>query len=152
MGTRINELSAVDAVQAGDQFVVYDASNGDSRKASVTVVADYMQANLTFDSAEFTTQREAPDGFGFNVTTPSNANTFVILIGSSAENCAIALPVLANCSDKQEILVSTVDAITALSVNEGTGTSKIGDPTSLAIGGFFKMRFDLQTATWYRVG
>lgn len=34
----INRLSAVDSLQDGDQLPVYDQSNGDARKASISVL------------------------------------------------------------------------------------------------------------------
>lgn len=45
-GTRIEELSAVDTLAATDQVPVYDASNDDTRKASMTVIAAYVSTVL----------------------------------------------------------------------------------------------------------
>jgi hypothetical protein len=42
----INQLSSVDNLQGGDQVPVYDQSNGDARKASMTAVLDYISANI----------------------------------------------------------------------------------------------------------
>lgn len=44
--TTINRLSAVDTLQGGDQVPVYDQSNGDARKASMTVLQDFILANF----------------------------------------------------------------------------------------------------------
>ena len=40
----INKLSAVDTIEAGDQFVIYDQSNGDARRASGTTVKAFIDA------------------------------------------------------------------------------------------------------------
>jgi hypothetical protein len=53
--------------------------------------------------------------------------------------------------DKQEILVNTTQAITALTIN-ANGATIVGAPTTLAAGGFFRLRFDGVLDTWYRVG
>lgn len=44
--TTINRLSAVDTLQGGDQVPVYDQSNGDARKASMTVLQDFILSNF----------------------------------------------------------------------------------------------------------
>lgn len=43
----INQLSSVDTLQGGDQFPVYDQSNGDARKVSLTTLTAYIEANIT---------------------------------------------------------------------------------------------------------
>lgn len=42
----INNLSSVSTVSAGDQFPLYSPSNGDARKASMSLIMDYVNANL----------------------------------------------------------------------------------------------------------
>jgi hypothetical protein len=52
----INQLSSLDTLQGGDQIPVYDQSNGDARKASMTTIANYVTSvsgqgdasNITF--------------------------------------------------------------------------------------------------------
>jgi hypothetical protein len=61
------------------------------------------------------------------------------------------LPLLANCVDKQEILVNCTQAITTLTVN-GNGATVTGAPTTLSANGFFRLRFDGLANVWYRVG
>jgi hypothetical protein len=38
----INQLSSVDTLQGGDQIPIYDQSNGDARKASLTALAAFL--------------------------------------------------------------------------------------------------------------
>ena len=42
----INNLSSVSTVTAGDQFPLYSPNNGDARKASMSLIMDYVNANL----------------------------------------------------------------------------------------------------------
>lgn len=48
----INQLSSVDTLQGGDQFPVYDQSNGDARKVSLTTLSAFINegsgGGLTF--------------------------------------------------------------------------------------------------------
>lgn len=41
----INQLSAVDTLQGGDQIPVYDQSNGDARKTSLTTLAAFINGS-----------------------------------------------------------------------------------------------------------
>jgi len=43
----INQLASVDNLQGGDQVPVYDQSNGDARKASITTLLTYIEQNIT---------------------------------------------------------------------------------------------------------
>ena len=42
----INQLSAVDSLQGGDQFPLFSSSQGDARKASLTTLTEYMNETL----------------------------------------------------------------------------------------------------------
>lgn len=42
----INQLSSVDSLQNGDQIPVYDQSNGDARKASMSTLLSYIESNI----------------------------------------------------------------------------------------------------------
>ena len=152
--SRINELTAVDSLNGGDNIPVFDTSNGDTRRASVTTLQEYMQDNLEFDLPDnFTTQYEQPGGFGFSVTLTGSDNIFLILQGSSAEDLGFNWFLDGNVVDKQEVLVSTVDIINAGLAFAITAPTTVGWPAGpLAAGDFYKMRYDAQTATWYRVG
>lgn len=51
----INQLSSIDTLQAGDQIPVYDASNGDARKASMTTLVNYISDNIGSSPVVFDT-------------------------------------------------------------------------------------------------
>jgi hypothetical protein len=63
----------------------------------------------------------------------------------------LVLPLLANCVDKQEVLVNCTQAVSSLTIN-GNGATVTGAPTSLSTNGFFRLRFDGLAKVWYRVG
>lgn len=159
--TEINKLSAVDAVQAGDSVPIFSVTNGDARRAAMSVLLAYMQANLTFPTftgqGAFTTQYAAPSSSGFNVAITDGAddNTNVHLILTPTAGYAagtITLPPVAGLVDKQEVLVNCTQQVTTLTVNGNGATAVTGEPTSLAADDFFRMKYDATTDTWYRVG
>ena len=150
--TAINQLTAVDSLQAGDNLVVYDTSNSDARKVSLTVLTEYLQEQLTHPS--FTTQYNAPSSTGFSVQiTDGSANIHLILTPvTTYADGEIVLPAVANAVDKQEVLVNCTQIVTTLVV-DGNGATVTGEPSTLAAANeFFRLKFDSVTSTWYRIG
>ena len=56
--TDINRLSAASAVAAGDQVPIFSTENGDTRRAAMSVLLAYLQANMTDAMAETLTASE----------------------------------------------------------------------------------------------
>ena len=56
--TAINELSAVSSVSTGDQIPVFSTANGDARRAALSVLLAYLQANMTDAGVETLTASE----------------------------------------------------------------------------------------------
>jgi hypothetical protein len=142
----INQLSAVSTLQGGDNFAVWDMSNGDSRKVSLTVLMDYVNANVT--TVTQNTQYAAPAATGFSVTV-NTGNVWLILTPVSTYAAgAIVLPT--GATDKDTVTVNCTQIVTSLTVS--SGASVVGAPTTLAANDFFTMKFDGATSTWYRIG
>jgi hypothetical protein len=59
--SNINQLSTINTLQGGDLIPVWSTNNGDTRKASMTTLATYMQGALTLpgriDDAVFSPKR-----------------------------------------------------------------------------------------------
>ena len=148
----INQLSSVDAVVSSDQIPVYSSENGDARKASLAVIAKYLATQVT-SVDNMITRYFAPSATGFTATITDGPNSIWLVLTPTAGFAAgtIKLPTMTNCVDRQEILVNTKQAVTALTIN-GNGATVTGAPTTLAAGAYFKLRFDGVTDTWYRVG
>lgn len=153
--TTINQLSAADAVTGADQVPIYQAANGDARKASISLFAAYIQSLLTPASGE-ETQYFAPGATGFSVlVAPSTVGGSVYLLMTPAAGYAagtIVLPALAESEDGQEVLVTSRQAVTTLTVSGNGAVAVNGAPTTLAANAFFRLRYDGVTQSWYRVG
>ena len=143
----INQLSSTSTLEGGDLIVVWATNNGDSRKASLTLLTDYLQTALV-QPGSLTTQYAAPSATAFSVTI-SLVNTWLLLTPTGPFAAGtIVLP--ASPTDKAEVSINTTQAITALTVS-GNGATVTGAPTTLAQNAFFTMRYDAVTAAWYRV-
>lgn len=153
--TTINKLSAADAVVAGDLLVIYQSANGDARKAAVSLFADYIQSLLTPASGE-ETQYYSPAASGFSVTiAPTTAGGSVYLLMTPLAGYAagtIVLPALAAAEDGQEVLVTSTQAVTTLTVSGNGAVAVNGAPTTMAANAFFRMRYDGVNQSWYRIG
>lgn len=153
--TTINRLTAVDALQAGDSVPLYDTSNGDARKASISVLLAFMQANLDFSPADlYTTQYSAPSATGFSVSITDGDDSIHLILTPTAGFAAgtIVLPSVASAVNKQEVLVNCTQAVTTLTIDGNGATAVTGEPTTLAANDFFRLKYDAPTSTWYRVG
>lgn len=156
--TTINQLSTVDALQSGDQFPLYDISNGDARKTPLSLLLAYIQANIVFPAdASMVTQYASPSSTGFSITITDGAddtNSVHLILTPTAGYAAgtIVLPPSPGAADKQEVLVNCTQQVNTLTINGNGATAVTGEPTALAADDFFRLKYDLPTRTWYRVG
>jgi hypothetical protein len=150
----IDKLSKVSTLSDSDLVALFSASAGTDVTATLATLAAYLQTLLAAGS-ELITQYAAPNATGFSVSIvpPENGSSVYLTLTPVAGYAAgtIVLPVLAACQHGQEVLVSTTNAVTTLTIN-ANGSSVIGGPSTLAAGGFFRLRFDGVYKTWSRVG
>lgn len=150
--TTINKLTSVSSLAVSDLLAVWDTSNGDSRKTSITALLELLQANITLVDA-FVTQYSTPTATGFSVQVEDDDDSVWLILTPLSGYAAgtIVLPALARSVDKQEVVINSTQAITTLTV-DGNGATVIGEPTTMAANAFFRLRFDAVTSIWYRVG
>ena len=149
---QINQLSSTDEVQPGDQIPIYSAANGDARKAALSLLKTFFQEGATASDDKIT-QYAAPSATGFSVQVNNGALSVWLVLTPTAGFAVgtLVLPDVANCVDRQEVLVNCTQVVTTLTVS-GNGSTVTGAPTTLAANEFFRLRFDAITDTWYRVG
>lgn len=153
----IKNLTALDSLTAGDNIAVGSSTNGDDRRAALSVLLSYIQSNLTITDtaafAEYTTQYAAPSATGQSIQVTDGDDNIHLIITPVAGYAAmtIVLPTSTNCTDKQDILVNCTEAVTTLTI-DGNGSTVAGEPTTLAADAYFRLKYDLPGTTWYRVG
>jgi hypothetical protein len=153
----IKNLTALDSLAAGDNIAVGSSTNGDDRRAALSVLLSYIQSNLTITDAsafaEYTTQYAAPSATGQSIQVTDGDDSIHLIITPAAGYAAmtIVLPTSTNCADKQDILVNCTEAVTTLTI-DGNGSTVAGEPTTLAADAYFRLKYDLPGTTWYRVG
>jgi len=145
-------ITRADTVSSGDGFVLYVESKGGYYYVSASDVLAWLQAGLTFPG-KATVQYSAPAATGFTVLVTDGSSDIRLILTPLAgyADGAITLPALANCVDKQQVIVSCTQAVATFVVN-GNGSTVVGAPTALVAGGYFTLQFDDGVDTWYRIG
>ena len=144
----INELTATVALSAADQVPIYSADGGDTMRASLGLVAAFVNESATAVQSGFVVQYAAPLT-GTAVTVAAGDTWLIASPAGTLAALTVALPTSRTAG--QEVLVVSSQIITALTVS-GAGTTVIGAPTAMAANGFFRMKYDGVMNAWYRVG
>jgi hypothetical protein len=135
------------------QIPFFDPTNGQDAKASLNDVAEVVQ-ELMGGVDDFISAYDTPaTGFSISITPFNPGSSVFLLITPLATLAAgtIVMPLVDQCLHGQEVLCHTTQTITSLAFT-GNGSGMSGAPTTLAAGGFFRLRFDAVNAAWYRVG
>lgn len=144
--TSINKLSALDTLTNGDLLAVWATGNGDTRKASLTLLTSYITGQLNLPVTISRSQYAAPSATGFTVAVTS-PNTWLVLNPTNAfASGTIALP--GAVPDLSMVSIVTTQSITALTVS-ASGASVVGAPTVAGANTAFTMRYDAVTNSWY---
>ena len=145
-------------IAAASQIPFYDTANGADRRASLTAVASALQSLLTA-AGSFVTLYTAPvaTGYSYTIAPPTTgASVFLIISpGGAYTSGTIVMPTAP--IDQQEVVVHSRNSVATLTVSlaaadSTAGVTISGAPTALAVGGFFRMRYDSPTKLWCRVG
>jgi len=147
----INQLAGLSQLSGGDQIPVYVPNNGDARKVSVSQLLAYFQQ--TFAAPTVATNLYTPStGFNITVPTPVSEQQWILLQPASTLAAGtITLPLNTGVPDGTQVLVTSTQIITSLTVALNGASATFGAPTALAVGGFFTLRFYQATNSWYRV-
>jgi hypothetical protein len=131
----INQLPLLSQVSAGDQIPVYTPNNGDARRLPISQLLTYFQA--TFASPTVATNLFTP-GTGFNITVPTPVSEQQWMLLQPAGTLAagtITLPLNTGVPDGTQVLVTSTQIITSLTIALNGASAAFGAPTTIAAGG-----------------
>lgn len=145
---RLNEGT----LSTASQLAFYDPANGADRRASVADLIALVQSSLT-ESGDLVTQYSSPNATGFSVTVspPTTGANVHLLLTPLAGYAAGTVVMPAAPVDGQQVVVTSTQAITTLTVS-GNGASVNGAPTTMAANGYFRLRYDQINNSFYRIG
>jgi len=147
----INQLPLLANVSAGDQIPVYTPNNGDARRMSISALLAYFQQS--FASPTLATNLYVP-GTGFNQTVPTPVAQQQWMLLQPAGTLAtgtITFPLNTGVPDGTEVLITSTQTITALTLAPNNAANIFGAVTTLSAGGFVRYRFYQPTNSWYRI-
>ncbi len=138
-------------ISAADSLPFHSSAGGADRRTSVTQLAELLQSLLNTGGGP-SQQYSAPNATGFSVTVaPVTDGAWVWLLLTPLAGYAagtVAMP--ATAADRQEVLVTSTQAVTTLTVS-GNGHTINGAPATLAANGYFRMKYDGVNSSWYRI-
>jgi len=147
----INQLPLLANVSAGDQIPVYTPNNGDARRMSISALLTYFQQS--FASPTLATNLYVPaTGFNQTVPTPVAQQQWMLLqpAGTLATG-TITFPLNTGVADGTEVLITSTQTITTLTLAANGASNIYGAVTTLTAGGFVRYRFYQPTNSWYRI-
>lgn len=148
----INQLPVVSDLSGGDQLPLYNTANGDARRTSLNTLLAYFRKY--FASPELSSQFVTP-ATGFNIavagSSPSVSVWVLLQPAGTLATGTFTLPLNTTSTDGQEVLVTTTQQITALTISNNGATAVYGAPTTLAAQDSFRLRYYADTNSWYRI-
>lgn len=122
-------------------------------QGTLAQLVTYLEENLTTGKPEYVNQLSSPATGATVSITAGDDNIWLILTpAATLATLTIELPAIVNLASNQEVLVTSTQELTALTVDKNDATNIFGEPTTLAAEGFFKMKYNSFQKTWYRVG
>jgi hypothetical protein len=151
-GPYIPNLSTSITLPEGWYFIGAQGNQNNAQRVSAEAVLAWIEENLSTDIS-LETYYAAPSATGFTAALPDTSDNYWLVLtptGTFADG-EIVLPDVSACVDHQTVQVNCTQIVTTLAV-DGNGATVTGAPTTLAAAnGFFTLRFDAVTSTWYRV-
>lgn len=149
----INQLPLLTSPSGADQVPVYTPNNGDARRLPLSALLTYFQEQ--FASPTMATNVYTPGtGFSIAVPTPVSQQQWMLLqpAGTLASG-TITLPLNTATPDGTEVLVTTTQTITSLTIglNGASQIYGITSPGAFNAQDFFRVRYVLSTNSWYRI-
>jgi hypothetical protein len=149
---QIYQLPLVSQASLGDQLAVYTPNNGDARRMSLNTLLAFFQQQ--FAAPTLATSVYTPTtGFSIAVPSPVSQQQWMLLqpAGTLASG-TITLPLNTITPDGTEVLITSTQIVTTLTVGLNGASNAFGAPTTLAANGFARLRFVQSQNSWYRIG
>jgi hypothetical protein len=146
--TAINQLNGTDSLNPADLIPAYIQQNGDARKVSIGLLTEYLRGQ--FGDGEAKTNQYAAPLTGTTVQVQNGSTWLILTPAGTLAALTLQMPVQSTVTDGQEVLVSTTQTISTLTLT-GNGAAIVGAPTTLAANGSFRLRYEPVLKTWYKI-
>ena len=144
-------LSNTDRIGPCDSVVIWSGDNGDFRGVPLDVLKEAIKPEQGNQSSLLVQHFNPNANFTLNIDNHEVGTYLVLNPSTSITTGSIKLPERYEVTDGQVVLVACSQQVTNFSV-DGDNALVIGAPNALAANGFFKLKYDKLSNTWYRVG
>ena len=146
-------LNITDRIGPNDSVVLWSANNQDFRGVPVDLLIEKIQEGIEkVDYPPINIQHFNPNAdFTLDIENHEVGTYLILNPTSGLSTGSIKLPERYSVQDAQEVAVACSQQITSFSI-DGNGALVVGAPNTLAASGFFKLKYDKLSNTWYRVG
>ena len=143
-------LNMTDRIGPCDSVVIWSGDNQDFRGVAINVLKEAI--NEKSNQSSLLIQHFNPNAdFTLNIDNHEVGTYLILNPPLSITTGSIKLPERYSVTDGQVVLVACAQQVNNFSV-DGNNASVIGAPNALAANGFFKLKYDKLSNTWYRVG
>ncbi len=143
-------LNITDKINDCDSVVIWSANNQDYRGVAIGVLKEAIK-DKSNQSALLIQHFNPNADFTLNIDNHEVGTYLVLNPFTSITTGLIKLPERYGVTDGQVVLVTCSQQVNNFSV-DGSNALVIGAPNALAANGFFKLKYDKLSNTWYRVG
>ena len=147
MSQTINKTNQV-IPELSDLIAIWDTSDSTTRNTSLTRLRTLFQDNMTIGKP--TSQYAAPSATAFSVDLLDTGADVHLILTPTGTLAAGTLVMPSAVADKQTVLVSSTQEVTALTITSSKTVN--GGPTTIAANGYFTLKYDSTVEAWYRVG
>ncbi len=147
----INQLPLLSTITSGDQLPVYSPNNGDARRTSIGSLLTFFQES--FASPSISVNLFVPaTGFNITVPTPVSEQQWMLLQPAGVlASGTITLPLNTGVPDGTEVLITSTQTITALTIAINGASAIYGAVTTLTGGCAIRYRYYESTNSWYNI-
>ncbi|MCJ0927919.1 hypothetical protein MTX11_07890 [Acinetobacter lwoffii] len=144
-------LSNTDRIGPCDSVVIWSGDNGDFRGVPLDVLKEAIKPEQGNQSSLLVQHFNPNTDFTLNIENHEVGTYLILNPSASITTGSIKLPERYDVTDGQVLLVACAQQVDNFSV-DGNNALVIGAPNALAANGFFKLKYDKLSNTWYRVG
>lgn len=146
-------LNTTDTLEAGDQVVLFRTKNGDYRAIPFDTLVQLILDQVPTPVYQAATIQLFNPNANFTKEIDNNAaGTYLVMNPSTViASGTLVLPSISSIVDGQEVLVTSSEQITNLTI-DANGATVIGAPDAMGATAFFKLKYEELSETWYRVG
>jgi hypothetical protein len=150
--SQINQLSELNPVSSGDQIPVFNTNNGDTRRLSIGNLLAFFQQQFASPTVSVSTYVPTT-GFSITVPTPVSQQQWMLIqpLATLAAG-TITLPLNTSTPDGTEVLITTTQQITSLTISLNGASAIYGEGlTQMTAGQFRRLRYYQSFNSWYRI-